>query len=85
MIEVAVLFAAVIICAGVFATWTLRRDILDIRADVNDLDAAVKDVERRDIRAIRAGEKDLDERLAKLESRYGGPSFSEMLVGSRQG
>ena len=63
MIGVAVLFVAVIICAGVFATSTIRRDILDIRA----------------------GEKDIDERLAKIEARYGGPSYSEMLVGSRQG
>ena len=59
MIEAAALFAAVVLCATVLATWTLRSDIRAISADV----------------------KDLDDRLAKIEARYGGRSFSEMLVG----
>ena len=70
MIEVAVLFAAVIICAGVLATWTLRRDIRAIRAIAKGEDAAVNE--------------DIDERIAKIEARYGGPSFSEMLVGAQR-
>ena len=36
---------------------------------------------RREILAIRADVKDLDDRLVKIEARYGGPRFGEMLVG----
>ena len=47
MIEVAVPFTVAIICAGVLAILTLRRDIRAIRVVVNDIDDQLATLESR--------------------------------------
>ena len=65
MIEAALLFGIVFVGFSCIAYMEIRRDIRSIRADVSYLRSHVAN---------------LDGRLSEIESRYGGPSYSEMLT-----